>query len=188
MAHQGFIASPAGDGKVICCVCAEAASANEPMQLPSARNHVKNSRDHKRAVQKLQHLTLEQSRLESVWLAREQRDGLGTARGVTLARNELHLPEPMSKIPKESDVEFWEAFDTNSSDFTLELDPSASELASREAARINQELDNFGVWNDISLGYELGVQEDTEADLLEENRARDEEQQMEDALAGLLGN
>src|ERR1700761_1673817 len=112
MAHQGFIASPAGDGKVICCVCAEAASASEPMQLSSARNHVKNSRDHQRAVQKLQHLNLEQSRLESAQLAREQQDRM--ARTVPLDRKELHLPESAQENPREGATEFWDAFDADS--------------------------------------------------------------------------
>ncbi|KAJ7760815.1 hypothetical protein DFH07DRAFT_771608 [Mycena maculata] len=166
---------------VICLVCAAAAPPGRPIQRTSAAQHLK-SRDHQRSIQHRDEQNLHQQRAESARAARQEfQEQLER-----LPRAELHLPEP-APATDQGTQEFWADFDANSSNFHIDFDTSPVELAARNAEKIRKDLDAFGDFDDTELGYELGAERDAE-DLLAQNRARDDEQQMEDALAALLSS
>ncbi|KAF7374036.1 hypothetical protein MSAN_00284300 [Mycena sanguinolenta] len=181
---EGFISSTAGNDMVICVVCAAVAPPGQPIQRTSATNHVLRSKDHARALQQQQQQQiLHQQRADSARAARaaqQEREQLAH-----LPKTELHLPE---KSPAVDDTtqQFWAEFDADSSDFRIDLETSAAEIVADNAECIRKELDTFGDFDDIERGYELGADQDI--DLLAQNRARNDEQQMEDALAALLSS
>ncbi|KAF7361568.1 hypothetical protein MSAN_01190800 [Mycena sanguinolenta] len=179
---EGFIASTAGNDMVICVACAAVAPPGQPIQRTSATNHVLRSKDHTRALQQQQQQILHQQRADSARAARAQQEREQSAH---LPKTELHLPE-QSPAVDDTTQQFWAEFDTDSSDFRIDLDTSAAEIVADNAERIRKELDTFGDFDDIERGYELGAAQDV--DLLAQNRARDDEQQMEDALAALLSS
>ncbi|KAJ7477868.1 hypothetical protein B0H11DRAFT_1917029 [Mycena galericulata] len=177
---EGFALSSQGNDTVTCLICAAAAPPGRSIQRAGAAQHTK-SRDHQRAVQHQNEQDLQRQRAESARTARQELPEELTH----LPRTHLHLPEPAPVIDNQMQ-EFWAEFDADASNFEVNFDPSAAELAARDAEKIRKELDAFGDFDDIELGYELGTERD--ADLLAENRARHDEQQMEDALAALLSS
>ncbi|KAJ7628494.1 hypothetical protein FB45DRAFT_1028581 [Roridomyces roridus] len=179
---EGFVASPPGQDKTIICIaCAAAAPPGRPIQRTSASQHLK-SRDHQKAAQIQIEQRSRQRQAESARAARQA----APEQSANIPRIELHLPK-LAPATDQVTEEFWANFDANAADFHLEFDPSPAEVAAREADKIRQALDTFGDLDDVELGYELGVERDKE-DLLAENQAREEAQQMEDALAALLSS
>ncbi|KAJ7197752.1 hypothetical protein GGX14DRAFT_573901 [Mycena pura] len=180
---EGFHPSPAGDGKVICDVCARVCPPGKPILKTSINIHLE-AREHKRCVISEQQQAQERSLAESVRLERQrqQRDRLRT---VSLPQTNLHLtqPEPQANARLET---FWDEYDADPSSFHVDTDPDPKDTSFRERERIEKALNEFGDWDDVAMGYALGADRELdEEDLLAENRARDDERQVEDMLDAL---
>ena len=94
-----------------------------------------------------------------------------------LPRTDLHLPGKQQGLGnvESPDNNFWDAYDADPSTFRIELDKTVQESVAEEMGRIEAELDKFGEWNDVAMGYALGVEGERDVE--------DAQVQIEDMLA-----
>jgi len=183
--RPGFRLSPAGDDKVICDICARVCPPGKPILKKSIHIHLE-AREHKRCVISEQQQAQERSLAESAQLDRQQqRDRL---RPISLPQTNLHLTRPELSQSAQANAHletFWDEYDADPSSFHVDTDPDPVDTSIRERERIEKALNEFGDWDDVAMGYALGANQEDDVDLLAENQARDDEQQVEDMLDAL---
>ncbi|KAJ7221530.1 hypothetical protein GGX14DRAFT_559018 [Mycena pura] len=182
---EGFVASPGDNRKVKCQACSEASPPGEWMQAASVSAHLK-SKNHHRATTMRQQRSLDRGVAQAVQSQAPQT--------LSLPRTDLYLHGEQHNLGnvESPDNDFWDAYNADPSTFRIELDGTVEERVAKEMERIEAELDKFGEWNDVAIGYALGVEgerDDEEAQVqIEDMLAQAQIEDMVNALGADAGD
>ncbi|KAF7320691.1 hypothetical protein HMN09_00154300 [Mycena chlorophos] len=149
---NGYTPSARDSTRYFCNICTQAAPPGQDLAKGSIRGHSA-TKDHHDAVTELarreneRRLVEEQRRQE-----RERRVGAsGAAEDVVLEPIAVSNSRRPRTVLEQTD--FWEAFDEDPAVLEMPLpDPSTAEIAARDRARIQADLDAADTWNEAEPG------------------------------------